>query len=39
MLKESNTSLFKDVKRLFAYVQKSIILLKNEGSLITLKGV
>jgi hypothetical protein len=39
MLKESNISLFKEAKRLFACVQRSIILLKNEGSLITFKGV
>jgi hypothetical protein len=39
MLKESNTGLLKEAKRLFTCVGGGIILLKNKGSLIVVESI
>jgi hypothetical protein len=39
VLKEGNSSLFKVVKGLFTCIRKSVILLKDKGLYIVLKGI
>ena len=39
MLKKGNSGLFKVAKRPFACVRRSVILLKDKGLYITLKGI